>query len=91
MILLVVLIMIKVKFFATLYEHTGKREIDLETASNVEDLLNRIEEMFPGSLKILEKGYMILVNGINIESLDKLRTKLKDGDTVSIFPKVGGG
>jgi len=41
--------------------------------------------------KELEKGVIILVNGKNIEHLEKLDTKLKDGDVVSIFPPVGGG
>jgi len=41
--------------------------------------------------KQLEAGYIILVNGLNIEHLKGFETPLNDGDLVSIFPPAGGG
>ena len=33
----------------------------------------------------------ILINGMGIKALQGSKTKLKEGDTVAIFPPVGGG
>ncbi|MDH5419483.1 MAG: MoaD/ThiS family protein, partial [Candidatus Bathyarchaeota archaeon] len=33
----------------------------------------------------------ILINGRGIKALQGFETKLKEGDTVAIFPPVGGG
>jgi molybdopterin synthase sulfur carrier subunit len=33
----------------------------------------------------------VLVNGMDIESLNGMETKLKDGDEVAIIPPVAGG
>ena len=33
----------------------------------------------------------ILINGMGIKALQGFKTKLKEGDTVAIFPPVGGG
>ncbi|HII61924.1 MoaD family protein [Pyrococcus horikoshii] len=81
---------VKVKVFATLIEIIGRRIFD-EEAEDVEDLLQKIYSKYPKVKEELEKGYIILVNGHNIEHLEGVKTKLKDGDVVSIFPPAGGG
>ena len=80
-----------VKLFATLIEFTGKRKLEISGPKTVGGLLNELDRMFPGFKKELEQGYIILVNGKNIEHLKGLDTPLSDGDTVSIFPPAGGG
>jgi len=82
--------MVKVKVFATLRSIVGKNELELQ-ASTVGELLEKLYSEYPEMKKELEKGAIILVNGKNIEHLEKLNTKLKDDDVVSIFPPVGGG
>jgi MoaD family protein len=39
----------------------------------------------------LEKGYVILVNGRNIRSLEDLETKIQDGDEITFTVLVSGG
>jgi molybdopterin synthase sulfur carrier subunit len=75
------MITIKVKLFATLREGRGK-----------EMMLNFTEPPNPAiilnGLKIKTEDVAILmINGMD-GSFDK---ELKDGDTLSIFPPVGGG
>ncbi|RLF79532.1 molybdopterin synthase sulfur carrier subunit [Thermococci archaeon] len=82
--------MVRVRVFATLRSIIGKNEVELQ-ASTVGELLERIYSKYPKMKKELEKGVVILVNGKNIEHLEKLNTKLKHEDVVSIFPPVGGG
>ncbi|ASJ00189.1 MoaD/ThiS family protein [Thermococcus gorgonarius] len=80
-----------VKLFATLIEFTGKRKLEINGPKTVGELLEELDRMFPGFKKELEQGYIILVNGKNIEHLQGLDTPLSDEDTVSIFPPAGGG
>jgi len=70
-----------IKLFATLREGRGKiLEDEYPADTTPKDIL--------ASLKIEEKDVAILlVNGVDGE-LDK---PLNDGDTLSIFPPVGGG
>lgn len=82
--------MVKVKVFATLRGIVGKSELEVQ-ADTVGELLEKLYSEYPRMKKELEKGVVILVNGKNIEHLEKLNTKLKDEDVVSIFPPVGGG
>ncbi|AFK22619.1 MoaD family protein [Pyrococcus sp. ST04] len=81
---------VTVKVFATLIEIIGKRIFE-EEASTVKELLEKIYSQYPKVKEELEEGYMILINGHNIEHLQGLETPLKDGDVVSIFPPAGGG
>ena len=72
---------IKIKLFATLRDGRGK-ELDLEIKEGT--VVKEIIEV----LKIKESDVAILlINGRD----GKLDTKLKEDDTVSIFPPVGGG
>jgi len=39
----------------------------------------------------LKRDYIYLLNGKSVEFLGKEETPLKDGDTISLFPPIGGG
>jgi len=86
---------ITILFFATLRDKFGKEKTVklnrnstrlIEVISKVDGLKEEIVE--EGSIK---KMYKILVNGINVEFLDKLDTLVRDGDEICIFPPAGGG
>ncbi len=81
----------KVKFFATLREITGKRE-EIIKGDTVEDVLNTLYREYGEEFrKELRERSMILVNGKNIKHLEGLKTKVREEDTISIFPPAGGG
>lgn len=92
---------VKVKYFALLREITGKREEDIEVAEGtcVDELLEKLSAKYGkrfrdyvyglGEFKRLTLTF--LLNGRNIELMDGFKTKLKDGDTLSILPPVAGG
>ncbi|MEM0378559.1 MAG: MoaD family protein [Thermosphaera sp.] len=83
---------IEIRLFATLIDFAKTRRLVLDLdESTIEDLLNILDAKFPGFKAELEPGYIILVNGFNIEHLNGLKTKVKNGDVVSIFPPSGGG
>jgi len=84
--------MVRVKFFATLRDITGKKETEVHGVANVAELLSELEREFgPEFKKELEGRSMILVNGKNVLDGDGLKTNLNEEDTVSLFPPVGGG
>ncbi len=84
--------MITVKFFATLREITGKREVKVEKVNTVAELLDVLYHQYGERFKKeLEGRSMILVNGKNILDLKELNTPVNDGDVISIFPPAGGG
>lgn len=72
---------LKIKLFATLRDNRFKIkdfEVDNNTTpKNIIDML-KIKE---------EEVAILIVNGFDID----INEKLKDGDTISIFPPVGGG
>lgn len=72
---------IKARLFATLRNGRGKEiDLDLEEGSDVKKVI--------GNLNIHEEeAAILLVNGIS----STLESMLSDGDTVSIFPPIGGG
>jgi MoaD family protein len=92
---------VKIKFFTTLREITGKKEdmVDLIESTNVSDLLRFLSikygEQFAKYMYDEKTGVhnylQILVNGNSITTLRELKTQLKDGDTLAIIPPVGGG
>ncbi|GMT43370.1 MAG: molybdopterin synthase sulfur carrier subunit [bacterium] len=75
--------LIKVKFFASLRDDFGKEAVcEVDQNSRVEDLFHKMK--IPKDLTKI-----VLVNGKSIEgNMDYL---LSDGDTISIFPPIGGG
>jgi molybdopterin synthase sulfur carrier subunit len=92
---------ITVKFFTSLREITGKREEELQLSRTitVKELLTQLSKMHGRQFTDYvydKKGNVrtfiqILINGRGINALQGFETKLKDGDTVAIFPPVGGG
>ncbi|MBE0512424.1 MAG: MoaD/ThiS family protein [Candidatus Bathyarchaeota archaeon] len=92
---------IKVRFFTSLREITGKKEDEIQSPSifTVEELLAHLSKKYGREFTEYlydEKGKVrtyiqILINGRGIKALQGFETKLKEGDTVAIFPPVGGG
>jgi len=92
---------VTVKFFTSLREITGKKEDEIESSSSItlEELLNLLSKKYGQQFTDYiydEKGNIrtyiqILINGRGIKSFQGFETRLKEGDTVAIFPPVGGG
>ena len=88
-----------VKFFATVREATGVKNIEMD-ADTVREVLDTLQVKFgerftqtvidpnTGNLK---QFFSCMVNGKRIELLDSYDTKLADNDAVALFPPVGGG
>ncbi len=73
--------MIEVQFFATLREGRGKKtQLPAEEVSSAADILRRCD-LDPAEVAIL------LINGFH----SRPDAPVKDGDTVALFPPVGGG
>lgn len=91
----------KVNFYATLRQIVGQKSVDinLESGSSVQNLLDKILELYPPLRRELldEQGQLyphvhIFVNGRDAPYLDKgMQTVLQPEDKLDIFPAVGGG
>ena len=91
----------KVNFYATLRQIVGQKsaDINLESGSSVQNLLDKILELYPPLRRELldEQGQLyphvhIFVNGRDAPYLDKgMQTILQPEDKLDIFPAVGGG
>jgi molybdopterin synthase sulfur carrier subunit len=90
----------KVKFFATIREHTRAMEIDVaeQGCGSVGGLLQHLCSLYGRELcsLLLEDGKLgskiiVLVNGRNVVHLQGMDTPLEKDDEVSIFPVVAGG
>lgn len=91
----------KVNFFATLRDLAGGKtvEFDVDHGVTAQKLLDAIIEKFPSMKKELihPDGYMyghvhFFINGRDVQFTDEgFETKITAGDTVNVFPAVGGG
>jgi len=88
---------VRLRFFAHYRELFGSRDRDmsLPPGSTVKDILEalcdtaeRRESVFDGRLK---PDVVVMKNGVPILSLGGLTAPLEQGDTVAIFPLIGGG
>ncbi len=88
----------KAKFFAYFRDLFGGRERDFVVGegATVRDALSllcdtgeRRREVFEGDS--LKPHLVVMVNGVHVESLRGLHTVLSPGDTLAVFPMLGGG
>jgi len=90
---------VKVEVYGFLRDLMGWKSIEMELAedSTLGQMLESLVEQRPEVKEsIFEgedlKGYLkVLVDGRDCRFLGGLRTKLRDGSTISIFPPAGGG
>ena len=89
---------VKAKFFAYFRDLFGGRERELalpaggtvaEALTVLCDTPERRREVFAGVG--LKPHLVVMVNGVHVESLRGLDTALSPGDTLAIFPMLGGG
>jgi sulfur-carrier protein len=91
----------KVNFFATLRDIAGGKtvEFDMDHGATAQEVLDAIIVRFPLMKKELlnENGEMFghvhfFINGRDVQfTEDKFETRIEQGDTVNVFPAVGGG
>ena len=91
-----VIMRVRINVFVTLRRELGWKnkivQIDSEKAilfeviSVIPELANKV---FDGDK--IRSGFIVLVNGRNVRFLNEGRTRISDGDEISIFPPVGGG
>ena len=90
--------LVTVSIPVALLQYTGKESQLRIDAYTVEEALGKLNARFPGlsSFIVNEGGHLrryvnIFVNEQDIRSGDGLKTKLKEGDRLSIVPVVAGG
>jgi molybdopterin converting factor subunit 1 len=79
---------VKVLFFAALYERVGMRQVTMELpeGSTVAELQRTLAERFP-QLATYGSSLLFAVNAAYVPSNEPLR----DGDEVALIPPVSGG
>jgi molybdopterin synthase sulfur carrier subunit len=92
---------LEVKFYSLFRINLKTKGIEYQQESEITitELIKKLDQDFEGyfTQKLLEKdgtiarGTIILVNGKNIFHLNKLETKVSDGDIVTLFPPSAGG
>ena len=75
----------------------GESSVELEPGT-VSELINQLEQRYPGMGEQLltpegdlHRFINVYVNDEDARYLEKLDTKVTDGDTVSLLPSVAGG
>lgn len=91
----------KVKFFATLREIVGGREVDIPSDDVVtaQELFDRIINLYPALRKELldDAGNMhghvhFFINGRDIQFHDEAwDRRIEPDDVITVFPAIGGG
>ena len=91
----------KVKFYATLREVVGGKEVDipLDHGVTAQELFNKLVESYPVLRKELldPEGNLhghvhFFINGRDVQFLDENWDKrIQPGDVITVFPAIGGG
>ncbi|MBE3086214.1 MAG: MoaD/ThiS family protein [Actinobacteria bacterium] len=86
-----------IKMYATIREKFKEEKVNI-VASTVLEAVRKLVEEYPvlrdevlDENLNLKNDYIYLLNGRNVEFLQKGDTPLKDGDKISIFPPIAGG
>lgn len=93
---------IVIKFFASLRQLTGVKELEkeIDPGTTIFSLLQGLCRTYPRLLEEVfedkENGHLqpsiiILLNGRNIKFLDGIQSKLTNSDVIAIFPPTAGG
>jgi MoaD family protein len=87
---------VEVKVTSVLQKITGAKIVQGE-GGTVGELLSSLDSQYPGfKNQIMQDGSLhrfvnIYLNDEDIRYLDKLDTRVKEGDSVSILPALAGG
>lgn len=82
--------MVRVRLYTLLSQAAGIDSYE-STATNVGSLLAELQDRHGEPVARYLEGCIVLVNGTNAGYLRGKKTKLKDGDVVSLFPPIAGG
>jgi MoaD family protein len=93
---------VKVQYLGYIKNMVNKRdeEFELEEDSSVSDLLNKMvevygkpfkKEVYEPSLKDVKTGFCVTVNGVLMDQLRGVDTKLGEGDKVILMSLMSGG
>ena len=91
---------VTVRFYSILRDVIGKSKVyTLSAGVNVRQLLetlimehgDTVRDFLYTDYGRLKGSITILVNGVNVNHVDQLKTLLHDDDTVYLLPPVGGG
>jgi MoaD family protein len=75
-------------------------ELDIREGAPLSELLEKLagiygqpfkKEVFEPGLKDLETGFAVTVNGIFMDQLNGVETKLKEGDNIILMSLMSGG
>jgi MoaD family protein len=90
--------LVRVRTFGELLEALGSDfTVELEDGATIGRLLKVLAEKAGSKKDFLlayrdeEPNMAVLVNGFNVQVLEKTATRLKNGDTVNLLPPVAGG
>jgi len=81
---------IRVRFFSTLAEKMGTREIFIEykPGMTIRDIAEILSTRFPQLIELIENGDILTSKNHVYASLD---SKVNDGDEIAFMPPVSGG
>ena len=94
---------IRVRFYANIRELMGKKELEItldgsgvQTIRNVIDKVDELEgndfkEKIMGTKNQPRRSIRIVLNGKQIDFLERFETVVNDGDNVSFFPLIAAG
>jgi len=89
---------VRVKLPTILRKHAGGEALVDADGATLRELLSDLESRYPGITKnvVSDEGGLhrfvnVYVNDEDVRYLGSLETAVKEGDTVSILPAVGGG
>lgn len=82
--------MIHIKYWGSLMDTVGKKEEQIE-AQTVGEVISYIQSQYGKAAAKEAKSMLIVVNGTNIQLLQRYKTPLADGETVTFMPLSAGG
>lgn len=93
---------VSVRYIGFIKDLAGRNREDLEIKedASILDVLNQIDLVYGKELGVgilenglndVKMGFMVAINGILIGQLDGLKTRLHDGDDITLMSLTSGG